>query len=140
MWVQKNWCFWVVVLEKTLNNPLDSKETKPVNTEENQFWIFIGRADAEAPKFWPCNAKSWLIRKDSDAGKDWGLEEKKETEDEIVGWYHQLNWYLFVQIPRDSEGQGSLVYCSPCGCRFGHGLATEQWKKNQLTTKLIPTK
>ena len=98
-WVQKNWCFWTVVLEKTLESPLDCKEIQPVNPEGNQSWIFIGRteaeAEAEAPILKPPDVKSWLIGKDPDAGKDWGQEEKGMTEDEMVGWHHQLNGHEF---------------------------------------------
>ena len=96
-WVPKNWCFWTVVLEKTLERPLDCKETQPVHPKGNQSWIFIGRTDAEAeaPKLWPPDIKNWLIRKDPDAGKDWRWEEKGMTEDEMVGWHHQLNTYEF---------------------------------------------
>ena len=83
-WVSKNWCFWTVVLEKTLESPLDSKEIKQVNLKGNQLWIFIGRTDAEAPILWSPDAKSWFIGKDPDAGKDWGQEEKGMTEDEMV--------------------------------------------------------
>ena len=92
-WVLKNWCFWTVVLEKTLESPLDCKEIQPVNPEGSQSWIFIGRTDAKAetPVLWPPHAKSWLIGKDPDAGRDWGQEEKGMTEDEMVGWHHQLN-------------------------------------------------
>ena len=95
--VPKNWCFWTVVLEKTLERPLDCKETQPVHPKGNQSWIFIGRTDAEAeaPKLWPPDIKNWLIRKDPDAGKDWRWEEKGMTEDEMVGWHHQLNTYEF---------------------------------------------
>ena len=87
-WVLKNWCFWTVVLEKTLESSLDSKEILPVNLKGNQSWIFIGRTDAEAevPILWPPNAKSWLIRKDPDAGKDWRQEKKGTIEDEMIGW------------------------------------------------------
>ena len=94
---QKNWCFWTVVLEKILENPLDCKEIKPVNPKENQSWIFIGMTDAEAetPIFWPPDVKSWLIWKDPDAEKDWRQEEKGTTEDEMVGWHHQLNGQKF---------------------------------------------
>ena len=119
----KNWCFQTVVLEKTLESLLDSKEIKPVNPNGNQPWIFIRRTDAEAvvPILWPHGAKSWLTRKDSDAGKDWGQEEKGVTQDEMVGWHHQLNGHEFEQTPRDSEGQWSLVWtmkcCSPWGCK-----------------------
>ena len=86
-WMQKNWCFWTMVLEKTLESPLDSKEVKSVSSNGNQSWIFIGRtaAEAETPITWPPDAKSWLIRKDLDAGKDWRQEEKGTTEDEMVG-------------------------------------------------------
>ena len=92
-WAWKNWCFWTVVLEKTLESSLDSKEIKPVNPGGNQSWIFIGRnhAEAEAPILWPPDLKSWLIRKDPDAGKDWKQEEKGTIEDKMIGWHHHLN-------------------------------------------------
>ena len=116
-WVPKNRCFqtgggWG--LEKTLESPLDCKEIKPVNPKGIQPWIFIGRTDAEAeaPILWPPDVKSRLIGKDPDAGKDWG-QEKRTTEDEIVGWHHRLNGHELEQAPRDGEGQGSLVCCSP---------------------------
>ena len=96
-WVSKNWCFWTVLLEKTLESPLDCKETQPVHSKGDQSWMFFGRTDAEgeAPILWPPDAKSWLIWKDPDAGKDWGQEEKGTTEDEMVGWYHRLNGHGF---------------------------------------------
>jgi len=92
-WAPKNWCFWIVMLEKTLESSLNSKDIKPVNPKGNQPWIFIGRTDAEteAPVLWPHDTKSRLIGKDPDAGKDWGQEEKGATEHEMVGWHHQLN-------------------------------------------------
>ena len=92
-WALKNWCFWTVVLENTLESPLDCKEIQPVHPKGNESWIFIGRTDAEAktPIFLPPDVKNWLIGKDSDAGKDWGREEKGTTEDEMVGWQHGLN-------------------------------------------------
>ena len=98
-WVPKNWCFWTMVLEKTLESPLECKEIKPVNLKGNQPWIFIGRTDteAEAPVFWPPDSKKWLTGKDSDAGKDWGQEEKGTTENEMVGWHHQLDGHEFKQ-------------------------------------------
>ena len=107
-----------VVLEKTLESPLDYKEIKPVNLKENQPWIFIGRTDpeAEAPILQPHNGKHQLTGKDSDAGKDWGQEEKGVTEDEMVRWHHQLSGRVFEQSPGDSEGQGSLVCCILWGC------------------------
>ena len=92
-WALKNWCFWNVVLEKTLESPLDCKETQPVYPKGNQSWIFIGRTDAEAEAqiLWPSDVKNWLIGKDPDAGKDWRQEEKGTTENEMVGWHHRLN-------------------------------------------------
>ena len=115
-WALKNWCFRTVVLEKTLKSPLDSKEIKPVNPKENQPWLSIETTDAEAeaPTPWLPDAKIWLIRKDPDAGKDWG-QEKLMTEDKMVGWHQWLKGYEFGQTLGDSEGQGSLVYCNPWG-------------------------
>ena len=114
-WVQKNWCFWTVVLEKTLESPLDYKEIKPVCPKGNQSWIVIGKtdADAETSILWPQDAKSWLIWKDPDAGKDWRQKEKGMTEDEMVGWHHWLDGHEFEQAPGVGDGQGSLVCCSP---------------------------
>ena len=102
-WVQKNWCFWTVVLEKTLESPLDCKEIKPVNPKGNQSWIFIGRTDAEAetPILWPPDAKNWLIWQDADSGKDWGQEQKGMTEDEMIGWHHRLNRHELEQVMGD---------------------------------------
>ena len=96
-WMLKNWCFGIMVLEKTLESPLNCKEIQPVNLKGNQSWIFIGRTDAETeiPILWPPDTKSWLIGKDPDAGKDWGQEEKGVTEDEMVGWHHQCNGHEF---------------------------------------------
>ena len=107
----------VLVLEKTLESLLDSREIKPVNLKGNQPWILIGRTDAEveAPILWPPDAKNWLIGKDPDAGKDWGQEEKGTTEDEMVGWHHWLSGHEPGQTPRGGEGQGSLACCSPWG-------------------------
>ena len=112
-WAPKNWCFWTVVLEKAFESPLDCKEIKPVNPKGNQSWIFIGNAEAEAPILWPPDVKSWLIEKDPE--QDWRQEEKGTTEDEMVGWHHRLNGHESKQTPGDSEGQGSLVCCSPLG-------------------------
>ena len=96
-WVWKNRCFWTVVLEETLESPLDSREIQPVDPKGDQSWVFVGRTDVEAetPILWPPDAKSWLIWKDPDAGKDWGQEEKRTTEDEIVGWHHRLIGHEF---------------------------------------------
>ena len=102
----KNWCFWTVVLEETLDSPLDCKEIKPVNPKGNQSWIFIGRTDTEteAPILWPPVAKNWLIWKDPDAGKDWRQEEKGTIEDEMVRWHHWLNEHEFEQALGGGEG------------------------------------
>ena len=122
-------CFQIVVLEKTLESLLDSNEIKPVNPKGNEPWIFIGRTDAEAkaPIPWPPDAKSPVVGKDPDAGKDWGQDEKDVTEDEMVGWHHWLNGHESEQTPGNSEGQGSLECCSPWGCQE---LDTNEWLNN----------
>ena len=137
-WAPKNWCFWTVVLEKTLENSLDSKEIKPVNPKGNQSWIFIGRTDAkaEAPVLWPPDVKSQLTGKESDAGKDWGQEEKGMTEDELVGWPYWLNGQEFEQTVGDSEGQGRLACCSSWGCKESDMTAAEQ-HKSSIQTKCM---
>ena len=116
-WAPKNWCFWNVVLEKTLESPLDCKEVQSVHSEGDQPWDFFGRNDAKAetPVLWPPHAKSWLIGKDSDAGREWGQKEKGTTEDEMAGWHHWLDgreseWTLGV-----GDGQGGLVCCDSWG-------------------------
>ena len=113
VWVPKNWCFWTVVLENSFESPLDSK-IKPVNPRGNQPWIFIGRTDDEADALilWPPDTRSWFTRKYPDAGKDWGQPEKGVTEDEMVGWHHQLNGHESEQTLGGSRGQRSLVCCS----------------------------
>ena len=113
-WEPKNWCFWTVVLEKTLESPLDCKEIQPVHPKGNQSWMFTGRTDVEAetPKLWPPDVKSWLIWKDPDSGKDWRQEEKGMTEDEMVGWHHQLDGHGFGWTLGVGDGQGGLVGCS----------------------------
>ena len=117
-WALKNWCFWTVVLEKTLKSPLECKEILPVHLKGDQSWVFIGRTDVEAetPILWPPHAKSWLIGKDPDAGKDW-RQEKGTTEDEMVGWHHRLNGHEFEWTPGVGDGQGGLACCSPWGCK-----------------------
>ena len=130
-WVPKNWCFWTMVLEKTLESPLDCKEIQLVNPKGNQSWIFIGRTDAEveAPILWPPDAKNWLTGKDPDAGKDWRQEEKGMTEDEMVGWHHWHNEHEFEQAPGVGDGQGiPILVCSP----WGH-------KESDMTERLIWT-
>ena len=112
-WVLKNWCFWTVMLQKALQNPLNSKESQPVNHKGNQPWIFIGKIDAEAPIFWSPDVKSWLIGKDPDAGKDWGQEEKRVTEDEMVGWHHWLSGHELCkvwEIVKDREAWRAAVH------------------------------
>ena len=125
-WALKNWCFWTVVLEKTLESSLDCKDIKSVSPKGNQSWILIGRTDAEAetPILWPPDVKNWLIGKDPDAGKDWRQEEKGMTEDEMVGWHHRHNGHEFEQAPGVGDGQGSLVCCSLWGCKE---LDTTEW-------------
>ena len=133
-WASKNWCFVTMVLEKTLESPLDCKEIKPVNPKGNQSWIFIGRPDAwtETPILWPPDAKSWLIRKDPDAEKDWRQEERGMTEDKKVGWHHWLNGHEFEQTLGDGEGQRSVACYSP----WGH----KEWTRlsNWATTSFLP--
>ena len=118
-WVLKNWCIWTLVLEKTLEGLSDCKEIQPVHSEGHQLWDFIGKNDAkaEAPALWPLHAKSWLIRKDPDARKDWRQKEKGTSEYVMVRWHHWLNGHEFEQIRGDGEGQGSLVCCDPRGCK-----------------------
>ena len=133
-WALKNWYFWTVVLEKTLESPLDCKEIKPVNSKGNQSWIFIGRTDAEAeaPILWPPDGKNWLIGKDHDAGKDWRQEDKGMTEDEMVGWHHWLNGHEFEQAPGVGDGQGSLLQ-SMGWQRVRHDWATElNWRSQKI--------
>ena len=112
-WAPKNWCFWTVVLEKTLESPLDCKEIQPVHSEADQPWVFFGRNDAKAetPVLWPPHVKSWLIGKDSDAGRDWGQEEKGMTEDEMAGWHHLLDGPESEWTPGVGDGQVGLACC-----------------------------
>ena len=124
-WAPKNWCFWTVVLEETLESPLDCKEIQSVHPKGNQSWIFIGRTNAEAEIsiLWPPDAKNWLVWKDPDTGKDWGQEEKGTTEDEMVGWHHRLYGHEFEQTLGVGDGQGSLA-CMGLQ-RVRHDWATE---------------
>ena len=118
-WGPKNWCFWTVGLEKTLESPLDCKEIQPVHSEGDQSWVFFGRNDAKAetPVVWPPDVKSWLIGKDSDAGSNWGQEEKGTTQDEMAGWHHRLDGHEFVWTPGVGDGQGGLVCCDSWGSK-----------------------
>ena len=132
-WALKNWCFQIVVLEKTLESPFDSKEITLVNPKGNHSWIFIGRTDAKAetPILWPPDVKSWLIGKDPDAGKERRQEKKETTEDEMVGWHHQLNGHEFEQAP-GVDGQGSLVCCSPWICKQSDMTEQLNWQKIEI--------
>ena len=116
-WAPKNWCFWTVVLEKTLESHLDCKEIQPIYSKGDQSWVFFGRTDAKAetPILWPPHVKSWLIGKDSDAGRDWGQEEKGTTEDEMAGWHHPLDGQEFGWTPGVVDGQGGLACCNSWG-------------------------
>ena len=121
-----------VLLEKTLESPLDCKEMQPVHPKVDQSWVFFGRTDAEAetPIVWPPHAKSWLIGKDPDAGRDWGQEDKGTAEDEMAGWHHRLDGHVFEQIPGVCDGQRGLVCCDSWG-RKESGM-TEQLNWTEL--------
>ena len=136
-WAQKNWCFWTVVLGKTLESLLDCKEIEPVHPKGDQSWVFIGRTDAEAetPILWPPDAKSWLIGKGPDSGKDWGQEEKGMTEDEIAGWHHRLNGHESEWTPGVGDGQGGLACCDSWGRKESD--MTERLNWTELKTCLI---
>ena len=125
-WAPKKWCFWTVVLEKTLESPLDCKEIQPIHSEGDQPWDFFVRNDAEAetPVLWPPHVKSWLIGKDSDAGRDWGQEEKGMTEDEMAGWHHWLDGRESKWTPGVGDGQGGLACCDSWGHKE---LDTTEW-------------
>ena len=129
-WVPKNWSFWTMVLEKTLESPLDCRDIQPVHPKADQSWVFIGRTDVEAetPILWPPDAKSWLIFKHPDAGKDWGQEEKGTTEDEMVGWHHWLN-------DMGLRGLWELVMDREAWLAVIHGV-TESWTRLSDETEL----
>ena len=133
-WALKKWCFWTVVLEKTLESLLDSQEIQPVHPKGNQSWIFTGRTDAEAktPILWPPDVKSWHIEKDPGARKDWRWEEKGMREDEMVGWHHWLSGHEFEQAPGVGDGQGGLACCSPWDRKESDTTERLSW------TELIP--
>ena len=126
-WVPKSWCFWTVVLEKTLESPLDCKEIQAVHPKGDQSWVFIGRTDAEAVTLvlWPPHAKSWLIGKNPGVGSEWGQEEKATTEDEMAEWHHRLDAQEFEWTPGVGNRQGGLACCDAWGCRVGHDWVTE---------------
>ena len=130
-WVPNNWCFWTVVLEKTLGSPFNCKEIKQVNPKGNQSWIFIGRTDteAEAPILWPPDVNNCLIGKNPEAGKDSRQEEKGMTEDEKAGWHHWLNGHEFEQALGIGDGQGSLACFNPWGWRESDMIKWLNWTK-----------
>ena len=137
-WILKNWWFWNVVLEKTLESPLDCKEIQPFHPKGDQSWVFIGRIDAKAetPILWPPHAKSWLIGKDLDAGRDWGQVEKGTTEDEMAGWHHRLDGHEFEWTPGVCDGQGGPACCDPWGRKELDTTERLNWtelKRNQRT-------
>ena len=131
-WELENWCFWTVVLEKTLESPLDYKEIQPVYSKGGQPWVFFGRNDAKAetPLLWPPHVKSWLIGKDSDAGRDWGQEEKGTTEDDMAGWHHRLNGHGFEWTPGVGDGQRGLVCCNSWGCKESDMTEKLNWTEH----------
>jgi len=134
-WAPKNWRFWTLVLEKTLKSPLDCKEIQPVHSEGDQSWVFFGRNDAKAetPVLWPPHAKSWLIGKYSDAGRDWGQEEKRTTEDEMAGWHHQHDGCGFEWTLGVGDGQGGLVCCHPWGRKESYTTEQLNWTELNIT-------
>ena len=127
----KNWCFWTVVLEKTLESPLDCKEIQPVHPKGDQSWVFFGRTDVEAETLilWPPHAKSWLVGKDPDAGRDWG-QEKGTTEDEMAGWHHRVYGQEFEWTPGVGDGRGGLECCSPWGRKVSDTTERPNWTDN----------
>ena len=125
-WVLKNWCFWTSVLDKPLESSLNNKDIKPVNPKGNRLWISIERAHDESPIFWPPDVRNWLTGKDTDAEKDWGQEEKGTTEDETVGWHHQINGHEFEQAP----GVGDV---GEAWCAAVHGVTKSQIRLSDWT-------
>ena len=136
------WCFWTVVLQKTLESPMDCKEIQSVHSKGDQSWVFFGRNDAKAetPVLWPPHAKSWLIGKDSDAGRDWGQEEKGTTEDEMAGWHHRLDGHGFGWTPGVGDGLGGLACCSSWGRKESDTTERLNWTElNWCMINLITT-
>ena len=135
-WPPKNWCFWTVVSEKTLESPLDCKDIQPVHSKGDQSWVFFGRTDpkAETPILWPPHAKSWLIGKDPDAGRDWGQEEKGTTEDEMAGLHHRLDGHEFEWTLGVGDGQGGLACCGSWGRKELDTTERLNWTELNLYT------
>ena len=138
-WAPKNWCFWTVVLEKTLESPLDCKEIQPVHYEGDQPWdFFIGNvAEAETPVLWPLHAKSWLIGKDSDARRDWGQEEKGTAEDEMAGWHHWLDGRESEWTPEVGDGQGDPACCDSWGRKESNTTEQLNWTELAWNIPLV---
>ena len=132
-WVPKNWCFGTVVLEKTLESPLDCKEIQPVHPKGDKSWVFIGRTDAKAetPILWRPHAKSWLVWVDPDAGRDWGQEEKGATEDEMAGWHHRLDGHGFGWTQGAGDGKGGLACYNSWGCKESDPTEQMNWNWTQ---------
>ena len=138
-WAQKNWCFWTVVLEKSLESPLDCKEIQPVHSKGDKSWVFIGKTDVEAetPVLWPPDEKRWLIWKDPDAGKDWEQEEKGMTEYEMIGWYHWHNGHGFGWTLGVGDGQGGLASCDSWGCKELDTTERLNWTELNLSISIF---
>ena len=127
--ITKNWCFWTVVLENTLESPLSCKEIQSVHSEGDRSWVFFGRNDAKAetPGLWPPHTKSWLTGTDSNTGRDWGQEEKRMTEDEMAGWNHWLSGHESEWTPGVGDGQGGLACCDSWGCKESDTTELLNW-------------
>ena len=140
-WALKNWCFWTVVLEKTLESPLDCKEIQHVHPKGDQSWVFIGKtdADAETPILWLPHAKTWLIVKDPDAERDWGQEKKGKTEDEMAGWRQWLDAHEFGWTSGVGYGQGGLVCCDSLGCKQSDMTERLNWTEDECNCVVIWT-
>ena len=136
-WAPKNWCCWTVVLEKTLESPLDCRRIQPVHPKRNLSWIFIGRTDAEdeTPILWPPDMKNWLVWKDPDAGRDWRRQEKGTTEDETVGWHHRLERHEFEQVPGVGDGQRSVACFSPWGRKESDTTEPLNWTDIHISVR-----
>ena len=141
-WVVKNWCFWMVILEKTLESPLDCKEIQSVHPKGDQSWVFIGRTDAEAetPTLRPPHVKSWLIGKDPDAGRDWGKEEKGTTEDKMAGWHYRLDGHEFEWTLGVGDGRGGLACCGSRGHKESDTTEWLNWTEHIVNTQVMLNK
>ena len=137
-WAPKNWCFGTVVLEKTLESPLDWKEIQPVHPKGDQSWVFIGRTDAKAetPILWPPHVKSWLIGKDPDDSRDWGQEEKGMVEHEMAGWHHRLDGHEYEWTPGVGDAQGGLACCNSWGHKESDTTEQLNWTDKGLIFKI----